>query len=79
MKKFLIVLFLAAFLGCKNDNQHHYTVICNGYKDTVEVVAKYWRTELVDTGRTVTLFHADCGNSQIYNVDKIIAKEDESD
>ena len=75
MKKLFIFLFLAALVGCKKDGQHHYTVICNQYKDTVEVVAKYWRTKLIEAGKTVTIFHADCGNSQIYNIDKIIAKE----
>lgn len=75
MKKLFIFLFLAVLAGCKKRNQHHYIVICNQYNDTVEVVAKYWRTKLIDEGKTVTIFHADCGNSQIYNVDKIIAKE----
>lgn len=81
----LIVLTSLLVVGCSESEQHHYIVISNNYNDTCEIVAKYWRTERVetysakegrkDTGKTVTLFESNNGTSQVYNVDKIIAKE----
>lgn len=85
MKKSLgMMLIPLLMMGCRSSEQHHYIVISNDYKDTCEVVAEYWRTERVrlysnkgynDTDKTVTIFASKDGASQVYNVNKIIAKE----
>lgn len=82
-----VVLVSLLVVGCSNSKseQHHYIVISNNYEDTCEIVADDWSTEPIrlwfdkggwrDTGRTVTIFKAKEGNSQVYGVNKIIAKE----
>lgn len=78
MKKSALFLLSLLFLSCGEQKEHHFIVVHNNYKDTTEVVAKYWRTDrpaFVEGINSVTEFHGDNGVSLIYNVDCIIAKD----
>ncbi len=83
-KKVLITLFIAGFIiGCKLE-EHKYMVISNGYKDTCEIEAYKWKTEIIslfsgqvgrkESGETVTIFYSNKGKSKVSNVNKIIAE-----
>ena len=82
MKKSTLFLSALLFLSCEEQNEHHFIVVHNNYKDTTEVVAKYWRTREVskldrynESVKSITEFTSDYGKSLIYNVDCIIAKD----
>lgn len=82
MKKSALFLLSTLFLSCSEQKEHHFIVVHNNYRDTTEVVAKYWRTEnkhrsweLPDGINSVTEFYGDNGTSSINNVDCIIAKD----
>lgn len=75
------IALLALLSSCGEEKEHRYMVICNNRQDTLEVIAKYWRTVVVskippiEGVKSVTEFTSDYGNSSIYNVDCIIAKD----
>lgn len=82
MKKSALFLSALLFLSCSEQKEHHFIVVHNNYKDTTEVVAKYWRTynghgrwDLPDGVNSETEFYGDNGTSSICNVDCIIAKD----
>lgn len=80
MKKSALFLLPILFLSCEEPREHYFIVVHNNYRDTTEVVAKYWRTcldgkELPNGMFAITEFHSDNGVSLIYNVDCIIAKD----
>lgn len=80
MKKSALFLLPLLFLSCEEQKERHFIVVHNNYKDTTEVVAKYWRTcldgkELPNGMFSITEFHSDNGASYIYNVDCIIARD----
>lgn len=82
MKKSALFLLSILFLSCGEQKEHHFIVVHNNYKDTTEVVAKYWHTKEVskldrynDSIKSITEFTSDYGISLIYNVDCIIAKD----
>lgn len=78
MKKSALFLLPILFLSCEEPREHHFIVVHNNYKDTTEVVAKYWRCArpaFVDGIKSITEFTSDNGVSLIYNVNCIIAKD----
>ena len=84
MKKlaYTAIALLALLSSCGEEKEHRYMVICNNMQDTLEVVAKYWRTVEVskldrynESIKSITEFTSDYGTSLIYNVDCIIAKD----
>ena len=84
MKKLLLAYaILLAGCACKTEAEHKHIVISNDYQDTCMIVANGYRTIPIECKKgwskskihgTITMFLSYKGNSQVYNVNKVICK-----
>lgn len=86
MKKVILLLIVTTLNSCSievKEKLHKYIVISNDFKDTCMIEANSFRTRPIEIENgflkrkhygTITIFFSDKGDSQVYNVDKIISQ-----